>query len=139
MAKRIETWRCAAYPWNCDSMGHMNTQFYCAAFDGATVHFLNMLGPYAKLAQSRLGWADVRQLIEYKHEILAGAPLIVRTTPTRLGNKSVEFLHELGDADGDVLHATSAMTTVFFDLSARKSAPIPDWIRARAQAMLDET
>lgn len=137
MAKAVETWRGVAYPWNCDSMGHFNTQFYVAAFDGATVHFLHMLRSVKALEAEGLGWADVRQNIEYKHEIQAGTPLYVRTVPVRLGNKSVEFLHELRSAGDDVLRATAAMTTAFFDLKARKALAIPDAIRAKAQTLLD--
>ena len=139
MGKVVETWRSVAYPWNCDSMGHMNTQFYAAAYDGATFHFLSMVGPYGELAKHHLGWADVRQLIEYKHEVPVGSLLVVRTTLTRLGNKAVEFLHEMRNAETDHLHSTCAMTTVLFDTKARKAAVINDWIRARAKALLDGT
>lgn len=137
MAKTVETWRGVAYPWNCDSMGHFNTQFYVAAFDGATVHFLHMLSSMKALEAQGLGWADARQNIEYKREIHAGTPLYVRTAPVRLGNKSIEFLHELLSAGDDVLRATAAMTTAFFDLKARKALAIPDVVRAKAPAMLD--
>ena len=95
MAKAIETYRGVAYPWHCDSMGHMNTQFYSALYDGASFHFLSLLAPYNELQKAGMGWADVRQLIEYKHEVPAGALLLVRTTLKRVGNKSVEYLHEL--------------------------------------------
>ena len=35
MAGPLETYRGVAYPWLCDSMGHMNTQFYAAMYDSA--------------------------------------------------------------------------------------------------------
>ena len=98
MARAIETYRGVAYPWHCDSMGHMNTQFYSALYDGASFHFLSMLAPYNELQKAGMGWADVRQLIEYKHEVPAGSLLLVRTTLKRVGNKSVEYLHELRNA-----------------------------------------
>ncbi len=91
MAKAVETYRGVAYPWHCDSMGHMNTQFYSALYDGASFHFLSLLAPYNELQKAGMGWADVRQLIEYKHEVPAGALLLVRTTLKRIGNKSVEY------------------------------------------------
>ena len=135
MAKPIETYRGVAYPWNCDSMGHMNTQFYAALYDGATFHFLSMLGPYNELKKSGLGWADVRQLIEYKHEIPNGALLVVRTTLKRLGNKSVEYRHELRNAETELLHSTSEQVTVLFDLDKRAAAPLDEAIRRRAAAL----
>jgi acyl-CoA thioester hydrolase len=135
MAPPIETYRGVAYPWNCDSMGHMNTQFYATLYDGASFHFLSMLAPYGELKKSGLGWADVRQLIEYKREIPSGSLLVVRTTLKRLGNKSVEYLHELRNAESEILHSTSEQVTVLFDLNRRAAAPLDEKIRRRAAAL----
>lgn len=135
MAQPVETYRGVAYPWNCDSMGHMNTQFYAALYDGASFHFLSMLAPYGELKRSDLGWADVRQLIEYKHEVPSGSLLIVRTTLKRLGNKSVEYRHELRNTETDLLHSTSEQVTVLFDLTERAAAPLNEAIRRRAAAL----
>jgi acyl-CoA thioester hydrolase len=135
MAQPVETYRGVAYPWNCDSMGHMNTQFYAALYDGASFHFLSMLAPYGELKKSGLGWADVRQLIEYKHEVPSGSLLIVRTTLKRLGNKSVEYRHELRNTETDLLHSTSEQVTVLFDLTERAAAPLNEAIRRRAAAL----
>ncbi len=135
MALGIETYRGVAYPWNCDSMGHMNTQFYSALYDGASFHFLSMLAPYTELKKAGLGWADVRQLIEYKHEVPAGSLLVVRTTLKRLGNKSVEYQHELRNAETDELHSTSEQVTVLFDLKKRAAAPLDEAIRQRGAAL----
>ena len=135
MAQPVETYRGVAYPWNCDSMGHMNTQFYAALYDGASFHFLSMLAPYGELKKSGLGWADVRQLIEYKYEVPSGSLLIVRTTLKRLGNKSVEYRHELRNTETDLLHSTSEQVTVLFDLTERAAAPLNEAIRRRAAAL----
>lgn len=135
MATPTETYRGVAYPWHCDSMGHMNTQFYAALYDGASFHFLSLLAPYGELEQSGRGWADVRQLIEYKKEIRAGSLLVVRTSLKRLGTKSVEYLHELRNAETDVLHSTSEQITVLFDLAKRAASPLDDAIRRRGAAL----
>ncbi|HVZ01655.1 MAG TPA: thioesterase family protein [Dongiaceae bacterium] len=131
----VETYRGVAYPWNCDSMGHMNTQFYAALYDGASFHFLSMLAPYGTLKESGLGWADVRQTIEYKHEVRAGSLLVVKTALQRLGNKSVEYRHEILNAESGELHSTSEQVTVLFDLDRRVAAPLTDAIRARGAAL----
>lgn len=131
MVVAVETFRGVAYPWSCDSMGHMNTQFYAALYDGASFHFLSRLAPYSELQKSGLGWADVRQVIEYKHEIRSGSLLVVRTTLQRLGTKSVQYLHELRNAETDALHSTSEQVTVLFDLEKRVAAPLDDAIRRR--------
>jgi acyl-CoA thioester hydrolase len=138
MAPSVETYRSVAYPWNCDSMGHMNTQFYAAIYDGASFHFLSMLAPYNELKKVGLGWADVRQTIEYKHEVPSGSLLVVRSTLKRLGNKSVEYLHELCNVETGDLHSTSEQITVLFDLNKRASAPLDEAIRRRGKTLNPE-
>ncbi len=136
MAQIIETYRGVVYPWQCDTMGHMNTQFHTAIFDSASMHMLSRLAPYAELQPRNFGWADVRQTIEYKREARAGALVFVRSALKRIGTKSVEFLHEMVNAETDVPHATSENVTVLFDLTARKAAVLDDAIRARAAALM---
>jgi acyl-CoA thioester hydrolase len=135
MADGIETWRGVAHPWNCDTMGHMNTRFYAAIYDDASFQFLARLAPSGALRQSGLGWADVRQLIEYKHEVASGALLLVRTALKRLGRTSVEYRHELRDAESDRLHSSSDQVTVLFDLAARAAAPLDEAMRQRGAAL----
>ena len=135
MAEGVETWRGVAHPWNCDAMGHMNTRFYAALYDDASFHFLARLAPTRPLKESGLGWADVRQLIEYKHEVASGALLLVRTVLKRLGRTSVEYRHELRDAETDLLHSTSEQVTVLFDLVARAASPLDETIRRRGAVL----
>jgi len=138
VANAVETYRSVAYPWNCDTMGHMNTQFYAAIYDGASFHFLSLLAPYNELKKIGMGWADVRQTIEYKHEVPSGSLLVVRSTLKRLGNKSVEYLHELMNVETGDLHSTSEQITVLFDLNKRLSAPLDEAIRRRGKALNPE-
>ncbi len=128
----IETFRGVSYPWHCDSMGHMNTQFYSVLFDGATLHALAALASSADLTRKGLGWADVRQLVEYKHEVAAGTLLVISTTFFRVGTTSVSYLHSLKGLETGKLHATSEQKTVLFDLKQRRAAPLSEAIRIRA-------
>src|SRR5690606_1851883 len=83
------------------------------------------------------GWVDVRQVIEYKHEVRSGELLVIRTRLTKIGNSSVGFLHELRDTEQEILRATSEHVVACFSLVARKSVPLPDSARERATALLD--
>jgi acyl-CoA thioester hydrolase len=139
MTKLIETYRGVAYPWHCDSMGHMNTQFYSALYDGASFHFLSRLAPYSELEPLGLGWADVKQVIEYKHEIRSGSLLIVHTSITRTGNKSVEYRHHLSNVETDELHSTSDQVTVLFDLKERRAALLSELIRQRTAELASKS
>jgi acyl-CoA thioester hydrolase len=131
----IDTYRGVVYPWQCDCMGHMNTQFYCGIFDAASFHMLSRLGPYTELAPLGQGWADVKQTIEYRHETRAGALVHVRSVLVRVGNKSVEFRHRMLDSETEALHATSENVTVLFDLEARKAVALSDPIRSRCREL----
>jgi acyl-CoA thioester hydrolase len=132
----VETFRGVVYPWQCDGMGHMNTQFYSALYDGATLHFLTLLCPRAELKKLNFGWADVQQLIKYEKELIAGDLPVVRTHLIRLGNKSIEYRHQLCDAETGIVHSTSEQVTVLFDLERRASAPLSDLIRDAARRLV---
>jgi acyl-CoA thioester hydrolase len=126
----LETYRGVAYPWHCDAMGHMNTQFYRALFDGATLHALSLVAASGELAAAGLGWADVRQLIEYKDEVRSGTLLVVRTSFIRCGRTSISYRHDLVGAETKAVHATSEQTTVLFDLKQRKARELTPPMRA---------
>jgi acyl-CoA thioester hydrolase len=132
----VETFRGVVYPWQCDGMGHMNTQFYSALYDGATLHFLARLCPQAELKKLNYGWADVQQLIRYKSELVAGDLPVVCTSLIRMGNKSIEYRHQLCDAETGRVHSTSEQVTVLFDLERRASAPLSDAIRDSARRLV---
>jgi acyl-CoA thioester hydrolase len=137
-AKTVETYRGVAYPWLCDSMGHMNTQHYCALFDGATFHFFKLFGGPRQLKETQRGWVDAKQTIEYRHEILSGDLLVIRTAMIRVGRSSIGFRHELSDVEDGALRATSDHVTVHFDLARRVSLPLTQAMAAMARGHLDD-
>ena len=136
MARTIETFRGVVYPWFCDFMGHMNTQFYCTLFDGATLHFLAEVAKRSELQAIECGWVDLRQVIEYKHEVRSGELLLIRTQMTKVGNSSLGFLHEMRDTETETLRATSEHVVALFSLTARKSTPLRPEARQRATDLL---
>ena len=137
-AQAVETFRAVAYPWLCDSMGHMNTQHYCAVFDGATFHYLaRFAGPRALKAEGR-GWVDAKQTLEYRHEILAGDILVVRTGMIRVGRSSLSFRHALYDVEDGGLRATSEHVVVHFDLLNRASITLPETAAQKARELLHD-
>lgn len=136
-AVKVETFRGVAYPWLCDSMGHMNTQHYCTLFDGATFHYLALFGGPRLLKGSQRGWADAKQTIEYRHEVLSGDLLLITTAMTRVGRSSLSFRHELTDIEDGGLRAISDHVTVHFDLANRVSVPLTEAMALRAKEYLD--
>ena len=118
-------------------MGHMNTQHYCALFDGATFHYLALFGGPRLLKQSQRGWVDAKQTIEYRHEILSGDLLVISTAMTRVGRSSLGFRHELADIEDGALRAISDHVVVHFDLANRASLPLTGDIVSKAKEYLN--
>lgn len=130
MSETIETYRGVAHPWHCDSMGHVTTRFYTAWFDDASYHLFEAVeGGLTRLKDKKLGWADAKCVLEYKHEMLSGDLFVIRSSFTHLGGKSLRSFHEMLRADG-VLLATQEMTTVQFNLEKRAAAEIEDTVRS---------
>ncbi|MEZ5924115.1 MAG: acyl-CoA thioesterase [Hyphomicrobiaceae bacterium] len=135
MTVEIETYRNTIYPWQCDNMGHMNTQFYCGIFDAASFHLLSRLAHFSEIQARDQGWADVKITIEYKLETHSGALVYVKSRLTRLGSKAIEYHHELYNTETGALHATADVVTVLFDQVARKALPLDETMRERARAL----
>ena len=130
-------YRGVAFPWHCDSMGHVATRFYTQWFDEASYHFMASMGGSQKdLEPKGLGWADVKSTIEYRHELCSGDLFIVESRFQRLGSKSLASLHELKLLDGTLI-ASQEVTTVQFDLKARKAVPVEENIREKISKALD--
>lgn len=132
-----QTYSGVVHPWLCDAMGHMTTRFYLAMFDDASYHYLRHIGAHAeKDHEAGIGWADIRQELDYVAEIGAGALTEVWSRPVRVGNKSMQFENELRNADTGEVSAKCLTTTVRFDLKARKGIVVEDAIRTRIEAWL---
>ena len=133
----IETLRAVAHPWLCDAMGHLNVRHYVGMFDDASWHLLADLGHGpSDITATRIGWADVRHVIEYKDEVASNGLVRIRSEVIKLGRTSLTYRHEMLSAQGAVLHATMEVVTVAFDLDARKAVEIPALVRERAPGMM---
>jgi len=122
-----------AHPWHCDAMGHMNVRHYAAMFDDAS---FQLLGHVAALSNPDLGWADVRCETDYRNETQVGTLLSISTGITRLGRSSLTYRHVMTDTASGDLKAEALVTTIRFDLKARRSIALSVDERARAEALL---
>ena len=127
MSGLIETYRGVVYPWQCDHQGHMITKEYVGCFDAAFWHHLTAMGfTRAYLDGNNCGFADVKDTLEYKAEVPVSARIIVESGLIRVGKSSIIARHIMSDVETGEVSATSEKITVYFDLEARASAPIPD-------------
>lgn len=127
-----ETLRTYVQPWHCDEMGHMNVRHYLGMFDDAAFVLLAMIG---HVTDENYGWADVQHTIRYMEETPRGTAIVVTAELVKLGTKSMTMLYRMSDAVSGKVQAEAETVTVYFDLNARKAAPIPDGYRAKLEAL----
>lgn len=127
-----ETLRTYVQPWHCDEMGHMNVRHYLGMFDDAAFVLLAMIG---HVTDGNHGWADVQHTLRYLEETPQGTAVVVTSELVKLGTKSVTVLHRMRDAVSGRVQAEAETVTVYFDLKARKAAPIPERYRVALEAL----
>jgi acyl-CoA thioester hydrolase len=137
MMKPIVTYRGAVYPYQCDQMGHMNVMWYVGKFDEATWQLMAAIGITATyIRETQSGMAGVQQNIAYKREIFPGATLEIRSHIVSVGERKIEFVHEMRDTERDEVCAICELTAVHIDRTARRAKPFPADVRARAEELL---
>jgi acyl-CoA thioester hydrolase len=122
------------FPWHCDHYGHMNVRWYSHFFDDASFLIWSRHGVDMRpVHEQGIHTVIARSTIEFAHEMRAGDHLTVVGGFTRIGGKSVDMRFRMLDANDQSLRATQTTVAVFFDVETRRSAPIPDTVRARIE------
>lgn len=138
MTEPVETFRATVFPWHCDQFGHMNARWYAAFFDDASFHLYQRAGlSYTRMHEAGTIVPVVAEItIGYRHEMVAGDLFVIRSGFTRLGNKSLQRIARMYNADTGVLCAVERGRDVFFDETTRQSAPMPEAFRPLFEACL---
>ncbi len=137
MSEPLITFRGAVYPWHCDHMGHMNVMWYTGKFDEATWSLFLALGlTPSYLREQGRGMAAVEQTISYRRELHAGDVVVVRSWILEVREKAIRFGHEMVNVESGEVAATSELTGVHIDTTARRARPLPPDVVERARAMV---
>ncbi len=141
MHDRLELLRAVVHPWHLDHFGHMNVRNYAPFFDDATYHMWTLLGlPYSSMqAKYNLHTVTAQATTRFIQELNAGDLIVIDGVVSRIGTRSCGFLLNMRHADTGELHASYDLVEVFFDPVTRRSAPMPDTIRARLEDWLVAT
>ena len=124
-------------PAHCDVYGHMNVRHYAALFDDAGWHMLAKAGvSLSELQGKGLGSVVATLTIDFHHELTAGQLTLVSGAVTRVGDKSYSYELRLFASDSMTHCATQKTVEVCFDTAARRSAPLPEDVKARLAAQL---
>ena len=138
MTEALEVLRGVIHPWHEDHFGHMNVRHYAPFFDDAVYHMWTRLGlPYSgMLAEHGVHMVSVEAKTRFMKELKAGDLIVIGGVVSRIGTKSCTFDLRMRHADTGAEHAAYEIVEVVFDPATRKSAPMPDAIRARLQGYL---
>ena len=130
-----------AHPWMCDFIGHLTTRHYVAMFDDASYHLFYAVFGWAGAsdADGKTGWVDVRHVIEYRAEVLAGDVLEVRAGLTKIGSKSITIFYEMTNLGKNETAATLECICALLDLQTRKSVKLSKQLRESASKHLIKT
>ena len=132
------TYRGTVYTWHCDHFGHMNNMWYAGKFDEASWNLLVQIGMTPTyLRESKRGLATVEQVTTFKHELLAGDSIEVRSQVVEVRARVMRLVHAMYNIETGEVCATCAITAVHMDMTLRKATPIPDLQRRMAQDMLE--
>lgn len=131
------TYQGVVYPAQCDAMGHMNVQYYIAAFDQSLWHLMAACGySPAWITERREGWADRRYEVDFRRELPVGSLFAIKSDVVKVGRTSLTTRQVMTDrADGAVCAELLAVS-VYFDLAARKSMALPEAIVAGAAKLI---
>jgi acyl-CoA thioester hydrolase len=137
MTQLFETARGTVHAWQCDHMGHINVRAYGEFFEEACWQLYNRIGITPSLLRSgQFHMAAVQQDTSYLRELLAGDVIVVRGGMLEVREKSMRFVHELRNAETDIVCALSVFTVVAIDSAARRARAFPPEIAAKARALL---
>jgi acyl-CoA thioester hydrolase len=122
-----------------DYNGHMNLAYYVLAFDYATDALFDFLGCGAAYKEATdFSTFTLEGHVTYDREVLEGEPLLFKTWLLDYDAKRIHYFHEMWHAEAGYLASTNELISIHIDMAARRSAPFPETILGRLEAVMQE-
>jgi acyl-CoA thioester hydrolase len=119
-----------------DYNGHLNMAYYNVMFDRAIDELWLQLGIGPGYMKERNGSTFTAEChVRYLREIHLGDPVQVSVLLVAADHKRLHTFEELRHATEGWLSATSENMTIHIDMATRKTAPFPEDIRTRIDAV----
>jgi acyl-CoA thioester hydrolase len=119
-----------------DYNGHLNMAYYNVLFDRAVDEAYELLGcGIGYLEQTRHSTFTTEVHVRYLRELHAGDPVRVSFQLLDYDTKRMHYFEQLFHAEESWLSATSENMALHVDVTAKKTAPFPDFIAARLERM----
>ena len=137
MAGAIPSARGRVKPTDLDEFGHFSLAAFVHRFTDAllqTAAAIGMTTEYMKM--HRRGFSTFELALRIIDAPRLGEPYLVETGIAHLGSSSIRLLHRMSDPRNGLEFARVGQFGVQLDLDARRPAPLPDEIRARAAPLL---
>jgi acyl-CoA thioesterase FadM len=123
-------------PWEIGEDGTMSLPAHVHRFSAAGMQALAAVGMTAAyMHEQRRGFSTFELDLTLVGEATVGDIVDVRTSFSHLGNSSLRFAHAMTGPGGREI-AFLVQSGVHLDMEARRSAPIPDELRASIQKLL---
>ncbi|MGH7084557.1 MAG: thioesterase family protein [Acetobacteraceae bacterium] len=133
----VPTARGRAMPGDLDESGVFSLGAFVHRFTDACWQALAAIGMDAGfMARQRRGYSTFELALAIAGTLRLGDPYRIETGIAHLGNSSIRLTHRLSDPKSGKELAWLGQFGVLLDLDARRPAPVPDEIRARAQRLL---
>ena len=121
---------------DCDAMGHVNNAVYFTYFEQARAVMAETLGLRRELAQAGLGVILAHAACDYKAQVVFGDQVDVGMRVAALGRTSFTSEFEVRRVRDEAVVALGRAVQAVFDYEAGRTAPIPDGLRAKLEALL---
>ncbi|MBL8161072.1 MAG: thioesterase family protein [Anaerolineae bacterium] len=122
-----------------DAMEHMNVRWYMALFDEGAWRFFASFGMDAEYYRARqAGGFALKHFIQYFAEVRVGETVAIRGRVLGRTAKRVHFMLFMVNETTDKLAATLEALGSHADMRIRRTAPYPDNLAARLDALIAE-
>ena len=112
-----------------DAMGHVNNTLYFRYLETIRIEWLHSLG--TTLKPEGEGFVIVNAFCNFIRQLEYPGDVRARHYVGSVGRSSFDtFVTLERDDEPGVLDATGGATTVWLDFPAKKTLPLPDWLRA---------
>jgi acyl-CoA thioesterase FadM len=129
--------RDAVRPTEVDARGRLLLSAAVHRFSAANGHALAAIGMTPRyMREASRGFSTFEFQLDFAGGVREGDPLGVRSGLTHVGNSSVRILHVMTNERSGERVAALEQSGVHLDLEARRPAPLPPELRARALTLL---
>ena len=121
---------------DCDSLRHVNNAVYFTYFEQARLVMGETLGLRRVLERVDLGLILAHTACDYKAQLVFGDEIDVLVGVEGIGRSSFTYRMEVRRVRDGAVVATSRSVQVVFDYAAQRTAPIPDTLRDKLEALV---